>query len=105
MVAEGSVLVASSALRGEATNVAPDDFPHPVYRSGFALALALPVPLARVPLVRTPPPAQPAQMELVPEPQFLSPDDQAEDLAVGTPEKTEAEAETEIDPPPAEDAE
>jgi len=112
MVAEGSVLVASSALRGEATNVAPDDFPHPVYRSGFALALALPVPLARVPLVRPVPPAPPVQMDLVPpsEAEFHSPDDQAEDLAVVTPDQPEDEAlaEGEIeahDPPPAEDAE
>jgi CRISPR type III-A-associated RAMP protein Csm4 len=112
MVAEGSVLVAASALRGEATNVAPDDFPHPVYRSGFALALALPVPLARVPLVRPSQPAPPAQMELVPppEPEFASPDDQAEDPAVNMPDETEAEALAEAeaephDPPPAEDAE
>jgi CRISPR type III-A-associated RAMP protein Csm4 len=106
MVAEGSVLVASSALRGEATNVAPDDFPHPVYRSGFALALALPVPLARVPLVRPPQPAPPVQMDLVKpsEAEFLSPDDQAEDLAVSMPDETEAETEPH-DPPPAEDAE
>lgn len=44
MVAEGSVLVAAAEPRGGAPNVAPDDFPHPVYRAGFALSI--PVPLA-----------------------------------------------------------
>jgi len=44
MVAEGSVLVAGAEPRGSATDVAPDGFPHPVYRSGFALAI--PIPLA-----------------------------------------------------------
>jgi CRISPR type III-A-associated RAMP protein Csm4 len=43
MVAEGSVIVSASAPRGTAADVAPDGFPHPVYRAGFALAI--PVPL------------------------------------------------------------
>jgi CRISPR type III-A-associated RAMP protein Csm4 len=43
MVAEGSVLVASSVLRGSAPDVAPEGFPHPVYRCGFALALPIPL--------------------------------------------------------------
>ncbi len=43
MVAEGSVLVASSEPRGTASDVAPDGFPHPVYRSGFALAIPIPL--------------------------------------------------------------
>lgn len=43
MVAEGSVLVAASAPRGAAPDVAPEGFAHPVYRAGFALTL--PVPL------------------------------------------------------------
>ncbi|MGH9557798.1 MAG: hypothetical protein ACRD30_01065, partial [Bryobacteraceae bacterium] len=42
MVAEGSVIVAASEPRGAAMNVAPEDFPHPVYRSGFALAVPIP---------------------------------------------------------------
>ena len=42
MVAEGSVLVAPAAPRGIATDVAPDDFPHPVYRAGFAVAVPIP---------------------------------------------------------------
>jgi hypothetical protein len=43
MVEEGSVLAADAQPRGGAPNVAPDGFPHPVYRSG--LALAIPIPL------------------------------------------------------------
>ena len=42
LIAEGSVLSASSLLRGAAPNVAPDGFPHPVYRAGFAYAVPLP---------------------------------------------------------------
>ncbi|MBV8841317.1 MAG: type III-A CRISPR-associated RAMP protein Csm4 [Bryobacterales bacterium] len=43
MIAEGSVLVAAREPRGSATDVAPEGFPHPVYRSGFAFWI--PVPL------------------------------------------------------------
>ncbi len=43
MIAEGSVLAASQAPTGTAVDVAPDNFAHPVYRSGFALALKLPM--------------------------------------------------------------
>jgi CRISPR/Cas system CSM-associated protein Csm4 (group 5 of RAMP superfamily) len=42
MVAEGSVLVARGTVRGSAPDVAPDRFAHPVYRAGYAVALALP---------------------------------------------------------------
>jgi hypothetical protein len=42
MVSEGSVLLASGNLRGLATDVAPDGFPHPVYRAGFAMAIPIP---------------------------------------------------------------
>jgi CRISPR type III-A-associated RAMP protein Csm4 len=42
MIAEGSVLLASGELRGAATNVAPEGFPHPVYRAGFAVTIAIP---------------------------------------------------------------
>lgn len=41
MVAEGSVLYAARALQGAAKNVAPDGFPHPVYRYGVPLALRI----------------------------------------------------------------
>jgi len=43
MVAEGSVLVAAAEPRGSAADVAPEGFPHPVYRSGFALAIRVPL--------------------------------------------------------------
>jgi len=43
MVAEGSVLISPSEPRGSAADVAPGNFPHPVYRVGFGLSL--PVPL------------------------------------------------------------
>jgi CRISPR type III-A-associated RAMP protein Csm4 len=42
MVAEGSVIVAGSQPMGQATDVAPEGFPHPVYRAGFALAIPVP---------------------------------------------------------------
>jgi len=41
MVTEGSVLYAAESLRGAAADVAPDGFAHPVFRSGFALAIPL----------------------------------------------------------------
>jgi CRISPR type III-A-associated RAMP protein Csm4 len=41
-IAEGSVIAAPS-LRGRAVDVAPEGFPHPVYRSGFAFALPMPL--------------------------------------------------------------
>lgn len=43
MVSEGSVLVASAEPRGSAADVSPEGFPHPVYRSGFALAIPIPL--------------------------------------------------------------
>jgi CRISPR type III-A-associated RAMP protein Csm4 len=42
MVAEGSVLYASSVPCGSAPDVAPDGFAHPVFRAGFALSIRLP---------------------------------------------------------------
>ena len=45
MLSEGSVVVSVAAPVGQASDVAPENFPHPVYRSGFALAI--PVPLER----------------------------------------------------------
>lgn len=43
MIQEGSVLVADAEPRGDARNVAPAGFSHPVYRAGFALAIAIPL--------------------------------------------------------------
>jgi CRISPR type III-A-associated RAMP protein Csm4 len=42
MIAEGSVLLAPNELRGAASNVAPEGFPHPVYRAGFAVTVSIP---------------------------------------------------------------
>ena len=42
MVCEGSVLVGGETLLGSAPDVAPDGFPHPVYRAGFALSIPVP---------------------------------------------------------------
>jgi CRISPR type III-A-associated RAMP protein Csm4 len=48
MLTEGSVIVSASAPVGAVSDVAPENFAHPVYRSGFALAIPIPlVPLAR----------------------------------------------------------
>jgi CRISPR type III-A-associated RAMP protein Csm4 len=43
MITEGSVLVAATEPRGAVADVAPDGFPHPVYRAGFALAVPIPL--------------------------------------------------------------
>jgi CRISPR type III-A-associated RAMP protein Csm4 len=42
MIAEGSVLLAGSELQGAARDIAPEGFPHPVYRAGFAVAVPIP---------------------------------------------------------------
>lgn len=42
MVCEGSVIISAVAPRGTAPDVAPDGFPHPVYRAGFAFAIPIP---------------------------------------------------------------
>ena len=42
MVTEGSVVYAAAPPAGSAPDVAPEDFVHPVYRAGFALAIPLP---------------------------------------------------------------
>jgi CRISPR type III-A-associated RAMP protein Csm4 len=47
MLTEGSVIVSASAPVGAVSDVAPENFEHPVYRSGFALAI--PIPLTPTP--------------------------------------------------------
>jgi CRISPR type III-A-associated RAMP protein Csm4 len=42
MVEEGSVVAAASSPAGRAPDVAPEGFPHPVFRAGFALSIPLP---------------------------------------------------------------
>lgn len=46
MVEEGSVLSAEAPPRGNAPDVAPDGFPHPVYRFGYPISI--PIPLRQV---------------------------------------------------------
>jgi CRISPR type III-A-associated RAMP protein Csm4 len=43
MIQEGSVLISDTEPRGGARNVAPESFPHPVYRAGFAVAIPIPL--------------------------------------------------------------
>jgi hypothetical protein len=43
MVEEGCVLAAATEPIGAVVDVAPDGFPHAVYRSGLALPVRLPV--------------------------------------------------------------
>jgi CRISPR type III-A-associated RAMP protein Csm4 len=70
MVAEGSVLRAHARPRGTASDVAPENFAHPVYRAGFAVAVALPAvepprpkPAAPPVVVAAKPPAAPPAPE------------------------------------------
>lgn len=42
MIAEGSVLLASQEPRGGVSDIAPENFPHPVYRAGFAVTVPIP---------------------------------------------------------------
>jgi CRISPR/Cas system CSM-associated protein Csm4 (group 5 of RAMP superfamily) len=45
MIEEGSVLAAAELPVGSAPDVAPDGFPHPVFRAGFAFAVPMPEPV------------------------------------------------------------
>lgn len=86
MIAEGSVLVSPDAPRGEARNVAPDGFPHPVYRAGYAVTIPIPwrapgataakPPAQREPVIASAPaPApEPAPVQPAPEPEPLAPE-------------------------------
>jgi CRISPR type III-A-associated RAMP protein Csm4 len=41
MVTEGSVVLAAAAPTGGAQNVAPEGFPHPAFRAGFAISIPI----------------------------------------------------------------
>jgi CRISPR type III-A-associated RAMP protein Csm4 len=43
VVTEGSVVISPAPPRGAAVDAAPEGFPHPVYRYGFALAISIPL--------------------------------------------------------------
>ena len=64
MIEEGSVLIASK-LRGQAVDVAPDGFAHPIYRSG--LGLAVPLSAVTAPEAAEPEPAAALPESLAPE--------------------------------------
>jgi CRISPR type III-A-associated RAMP protein Csm4 len=76
MVEEGAVLEAASEPRGSVQDVAPEGYPHPVYRAGFALCVPLvprgpkPEPTPEAPSTEAEPPApeEPAPAEAAPEP-------------------------------------
>ena len=55
MVAEGSVLYAAAPPSGALPNVAPDGFPHPVYRGGYAFSIPIPVRQAAAPAPKVTP--------------------------------------------------
>lgn len=42
MIVEGSVLMTERPLRGRVRDVAPEGFPHPVYRAGWAVSITIP---------------------------------------------------------------
>ncbi len=49
MIAEGSVLLSTDPPRGVAHDIAPEGFPHPVLRVGYAVSIPLPVSIGPVP--------------------------------------------------------
>jgi CRISPR type III-A-associated RAMP protein Csm4 len=118
MITEGSVLSAP-ALRGQVVDVAPDGFPHPVYRSGFALAIPAPAEIvvraveasrpARVPEAAVPEEAAEPAVGLV-EPPVAEPAVAIEEDAAGvrvSPEEPPAAPEpvaVPVEPPVAEPA-
>lgn len=94
MLEEGSV-VAAQALVGRAVDVAPEDFPHPVYRSGFALAMPSPAEI----LIRTTTNArQPVPpVETTP----VKPEEQEETGSVTPAAPEEESAPEQVEEPPA----
>lgn len=93
MVAEGSVLAAQQEPTGVALDVAPDNFAHPVYRSGFALALKLPVVKAASDL---------APVETPSDEEALEPRPCEEEQVTAVPEeKVEGPEEPQVEPEPS----
>lgn len=96
MVSEGSVLASEAEPVGAALNVAPDGFTHPVYRSGFAVALPLPQ-LGAALEAPVEPPADKEALEMEP-----GPCDEPAPLPEGpAPEAPAPEAPPETSPEPA----
>jgi CRISPR type III-A-associated RAMP protein Csm4 len=73
MIAEGSVIVSSGEPHGAATDVAPEGFPHPVYRAGFALALPIMLKGGRLQPAAALQPGSAGPIEIVPQAEASSP--------------------------------
>lgn len=107
MVSEGSVLVAAEPPVGTARDVAPEGFPHPVFRAGFAVAVPIPwrssARAATRPHVGELPPPVPAA-----EPESAEAEEAAVETAVpaaeSAPPSVEVPAPAEPEPPPVEPA-
>jgi CRISPR type III-A-associated RAMP protein Csm4 len=112
MVTEGSVILAADDPVGAALNVAPDDFEHPVFRSGIALALELPVivpqtlestvdtSVVETPAVETPAVETPAVEVAAAETEIPA---KAETLEPETPKVPETEPEPVVPEPPVQE--
>jgi hypothetical protein len=103
MVAEGSVLSLRDEPIGVVVDVAPENFPHPVYRAGFALACKLPLAEApsrwKGPVETTPQTAlsdTPEQAATPEEPETLSPCEPATAAVTDEPERVESFGEIEV---------
>jgi CRISPR/Cas system CSM-associated protein Csm4 (group 5 of RAMP superfamily) len=107
IIEEGSVVFAPS-LRGRAVDVAPEGFPHPVYRAGFALAVpAPPEPVMRsAPTPESQPEAQPESEAVMPEPEAIMEQEGAPPepppIEIQPPAQPEEEAEMENEGAPPE---
>jgi CRISPR type III-A-associated RAMP protein Csm4 len=90
MIAEGSVLVAPEELVGTSVDVAPDAFSHPVYRSGMAVSLRLPVFPSTTPEIVESSVEEPSADAEPAEPEPAAPAQPAEDGVTETPSPEES---------------
>lgn len=91
MVVEGCVLDAAAEPAGAAVDVAPENFAHPVYRSGIALALLIPPPKPRSEDLRAieeivPPDLEPTHFPMPPAVEVSVPETEAPPPAVDEPQ-------------------
>ena len=99
MVNEGCVLAAAADPVGVAVDVAPEGFAHPVYRSGLALALRLPVveirpqeqkpveePATEEAVIENLPPVEEVAAPEAPEPEIREPEEPVEPEVPNEPE-------------------
>ena len=92
MIIEGSVLATPDEPVGAAVDVSADGFVHPVYRSGFAIALPLPLPGAPdIGPVETPSDKEALEPRPCDEPPVAMPAEEsrgAEEASVASPESS-----------------